>query len=136
MGNYYGTFTRCIITMFEVTLANWGPPCRALINTLGEEFGYVILVYRCVAGFTVLNVISAVFINQTMKVAEADTHLMISQKMRAQANYTHRLRKLFEELDVSGHGAITWEEFSEKISHPKMMAYMSTLGIDPLDLEA
>ena len=65
--DYYGTATRSIITMFEVTLANWGPPCRALVNLVGEPFGYFLLTYRCVCGFAVLNVISAVFIQQTMK---------------------------------------------------------------------
>jgi len=36
---YFGTFTRAMVTMFEVTLANWAPACRLLTNNVSEAYG-------------------------------------------------------------------------------------------------
>merc|ERR1712224_558435 len=33
---FYGTFSRTMLTMFEITLGNWMPPCRALVENVGE----------------------------------------------------------------------------------------------------
>ena len=33
---WQGTFTRSLLTMFEVLFANWGPPCRLLVDNVSE----------------------------------------------------------------------------------------------------
>ena len=53
--DYYGTFTRTFLTMFEILFANWGPPCRVLVDFVDEAFSLFFLVYRCMIGFAVLN---------------------------------------------------------------------------------
>merc|ERR1712032_510202 len=63
--SYFGTFSRTQITMFEVHLANFAPTCRVLVKYCGEGYAFVFLAYRCLAGFAILNVITAVFIQQT-----------------------------------------------------------------------
>ena len=40
--------------MFEILFANWGPPCRALVDHVDEAFSIFFLVYRCMIGFAVL----------------------------------------------------------------------------------
>merc|ERR1712048_1519168 len=81
--SYYGTFSRSMITMFEIHLANFAPACRVLVDTVGEEYAYLFLCYRCLAGFAILNVINAVFIQQTMRVAQQDHDVMIDLKQKA-----------------------------------------------------
>ncbi|CAE7780787.1 CACNA1H, partial [Symbiodinium pilosum] len=53
---YYGTFSRTILTMFEILFANWAPPARVLLENMSEWFSVFFLLYRCVLGFAVLNV--------------------------------------------------------------------------------
>eukprot|EP00913_Durusdinium_trenchii_P012810 g12028.t1 len=79
---YYGTFTRTFLTMFEVLFANWGPPCRVLVENISEYFSIFFLLYRCVLGFAVLNVVNAVFVQQTIKTASSDEELAFKQKER------------------------------------------------------
>ena len=57
---YYGTFTRTFLSMFEIMppgavlqlrclrkrFANWGPPCRVLIENVSEWFSIFFLLYR------------------------------------------------------------------------------------------
>ncbi|CAE7758486.1 para, partial [Symbiodinium pilosum] len=87
---YYGTFSRTFLSMFEILFANWGPPCRVVVENISEWFSAFFLLYRCVLGFAVLNVVSAVFVQQTMKTASSDEELAFKQKERDVAMYTRK----------------------------------------------
>jgi hypothetical protein len=132
---YYGTFTRSMLTMFEVTMANWATPLRVLTDFVGEEYGFVILFYRCVCGFAVLNVIGAVFIQQTMKVMSQDTDIMLMEKQRTEAGFEKKMHQLFNILDVSRDCRISWEELEQKIDDPHVKTQAYFLGIDMDDIE-
>eukprot|EP00930_Biecheleria_cincta_P038986 TRINITY_DN26803_c0_g1_i1.p1 TRINITY_DN26803_c0_g1~~TRINITY_DN26803_c0_g1_i1.p1 ORF type:complete len:580 (-),score=102.46 TRINITY_DN26803_c0_g1_i1:204-1943(-) len=131
---YYGTFTRTILTMFEVLFANWSPPCRVLMDNVAEEFFVFFLVYRCLVGFAVLNVVNAVFVQQTMKVAQNDEDIVYRQREKAQSSYTSKLKRLFEELDESGDGILSKDEFDAVLKSAKLKFWMSQLDIETHDL--
>jgi len=132
---FYGTFTRSLTTMFEVIFANWTPACRVLTENISEWFGLFFICYRCLAGYAVLVTVDAVFVQYTMKVAQRDDELMISAKANQQKFYAEKLKHLFDELDSSGDGALTKEEFQLLIQDERLKALFSVLGIDPNDIE-
>ncbi|CAJ1388883.1 unnamed protein product [Effrenium voratum] len=131
---YYGTFTRSFLTMFEVLFANWGPPCRILVENVSEWFSVFFLLYRCVLGFAVLNVVNAVFVQQTMKTASSDEELAFKQKQKDMATYTRKVKRLFQTIDISGDGAINLEEFAKLVSSPKLQFWMGQLELEYHDL--
>jgi len=131
---YYGTFTRTILTMFEILFANWGPSCRILVESISEWFSLFFLVYRCVLGFAVLNVVNAVFVQQTMKTASSDEDLAFKQKEKDIAQYMRKVKRLFQTMDASGDGAINLEEFSKLVKSPKLKFWMSQLELEYHDL--
>lgn len=131
---YYGTFTRSFLTMFEIMFANWGPPCRVLVDNVSEWFSVFFLFYRCVLGFVVLNVVNAVFVQQTMKTASSDEELAFKQKQKDMALYTKKVKKLFSTIDLSGDGSINLEEFSKLVKSPKLQFWMSQLELEYHDL--
>eukprot|EP00434_Breviolum_minutum_P014696 symbB.v1.2.012960.t1/scaffold906.1/size153294/5 len=131
---YYGTFTRSLLTMFEVLFANWGPPCRLLVDNISEWFTMFFLLYRCVVGFAVLNVVSAVFVQQTMKMANSDEELAFRQKEKETASYARKVRKLFQHMDDSGDGALSLDEFAKLVQSPKLKFWMSQLELEYHDL--
>lgn len=133
---YYGTFWRSLITMFEITFANWAPTCRLLIDNVSEWFGLFFLLHRCVVGFAMLSVIQAVFIQQTMKSAQMDEDFMLQQKQREKESYAAKLKNVFKQLDTSGDGQLTWDEFHSLVSNDHMKLIMNTLDVDIRDLEA
>merc|ERR1712046_20720 len=96
---YYGSFGRNMLTMFEVTLGNWMPPCRALVENVGEQFIIFFLIYKLVIGFSVLSVISGVFIQETFKVATQDDRIMMMHKERARKTHALKMRALFDHAD-------------------------------------
>jgi len=132
---FYGTFTRSLLTLLEIMLANWSPPCRVLVENISEWYTIFFLIYRCIGGFAVLNIVNAVFIQTTLKVAQSQKDFMILQKERAQEDFAYKLKNLFYELDISGDGFVTIEEFKAMLSQPEIKTWMSALEIDPQDLE-
>jgi len=131
---YFGTFSRTILTMFEILFANWGPPCRILVENVNEWFSIFFLFYRCVLGFAVLNVVNAVFVQQTMKTANTDEELAFKQKEKDIALYTRKVKNLFQTMDQSGDGAINLEEFAKLVKSPKLKFWMSQLELEYHDL--
>ncbi|CAK9003474.1 unnamed protein product [Durusdinium trenchii] len=131
---YYGTFTRTILSMFEIMFANWAPACRVLVDNVSEWFSVFFLVYRCVMGFAVLNVVSAVFVQQAMKTASSDEELAFRQKEREVQAYNRKVLKLFQSIDHSGDGAISLEEFEKLVQSPKLKFWMSQLELEYHDL--
>jgi len=131
---YYGTFTRCFLTMFEILFANWSPPCRVLVENVSEWLSIFFLIYRCVLGFAVLNVVNSVFVQQTMRTASSDEELAFKQKEKDVAQYARKVSKLFAHMDDSGDGAINFEEFSKLVTSPKLKFWMSQLELEYHDL--
>jgi Ca2+-binding EF-hand superfamily protein len=128
---YYGTFWRSMVTMFEVSLANWAPACRVLFDEVDEAFSYFFLFYRCVIGFAVLSVIQAVFIQQTMKSIQLDDNTILEHQRQQKEKSLQKLRTVFVKLDTDQDGFLTWEEFQPLLHDDRMK-----LTIDSLDLEA
>eukprot|EP00437_Effrenium_voratum_P061655 CAMPEP_0181489198 /NCGR_PEP_ID=MMETSP1110-20121109/48831_1 /TAXON_ID=174948 /ORGANISM="Symbiodinium sp., Strain CCMP421" /LENGTH=291 /DNA_ID=CAMNT_0023615969 /DNA_START=167 /DNA_END=1042 /DNA_ORIENTATION=- len=131
---YYGTFSRTFLTMFEILFANWGPPCRVLVDQYSEWFTLFFLTYRCVLGFAVLNVVNAVFVQQTMKTASCDEELAFKQKEKDTASYIRKVKKLFQTVDASGDGAINLQEFSKLVQSPKLKFWLSQLELEYHDM--
>ncbi|CAE7206989.1 CACNA1I [Symbiodinium natans] len=131
---HYGTFTRTFLSMFEILFANWSPPCRVLVENVSEWFSVFFLLYRCVLGFAVLNVVNSVFVQQTMKTASSDEELAFKQKQRDVDMYTKKVRKLFSTMDASGDGAINLQEFAKLVQSPKLRFWMSQLELEYHDL--
>jgi len=131
---HYGTFTRTILSMFEILFANWSPPCRVLVENISEWFSVFFLLYRCVLGFAVINVVNSVFVQQTMKTASSDEELAFKQKQRDMEMYTKKVRKLFQTMDASGDGAINLQEFAKLVKSPKLRFWMSQLELEYHDL--
>lgn len=130
---YYGTFTRTFLTMFEILFANWAPACRILVET-NEWFTLFFLIYRCVIGFAVLNVVNAVFVQQTLKTASSDEELQFRQKQIEVDRYTRKVRQFFKTIDESGDGSITFDEFSQLVESPKLKFWVSQLELEYHDL--
>merc|ERR1740130_1412094 len=55
---YFGSFTRCLLSMFELTLANWPPVTRLLAEEVSEWFMLLCVMHKVCIGFAVIGVIN------------------------------------------------------------------------------
>jgi len=131
---YWGTFTRATHTMFEVTLANWGPRSWQLTNEVSEWYALFFICYKCIMGFAVVQVILAVFMQQTFKTAAMDEQIMIDEKKNQAAAILRHITRLFAIIDTSGDGKIDSDEFTTVMHDPNVKTWLGAIGLEDSDV--
>lgn len=127
---YFGTFSRALLTMFEITLANWPPVCRALTENVTEWFMLFFLIHKVTMGFAVIGVINGVLMQETFKVASYDDTIMMRTKQKAMQNHIKKMQLLFEEADTSEDGKIDLDEFKEILADSELKAWLGAMELD------
>lgn len=130
MYNYFGTFTKAMLTMFELSLANWVMVCRVVSEDVGEVFGFIILAYVLFLVFAVTKVITAAFIIETHRVVADTLELVVLEKERHNKRLTDNFWNVFQEADSSGDGHVDWAEFQDIISDRRLTMQLQALDFD------
>eukprot|EP00928_Gymnodinium_smaydae_P037549 TRINITY_DN26048_c0_g1_i1.p1 TRINITY_DN26048_c0_g1~~TRINITY_DN26048_c0_g1_i1.p1 ORF type:complete len:534 (-),score=63.42 TRINITY_DN26048_c0_g1_i1:93-1694(-) len=131
--SYFGTFSRCFFTMFELTLANWPPACRLLAENVSEWFLLFGMMHKLFLGFAVVGVVNGVFMQETFKVASMDDILMVRQKERAAKIHREKMTDFLMEADVGEDGFVSKDEFLAILSDPHIAMWLSSMELDPKD---
>jgi len=132
---YFGTFTRTFVTMFEISVGNWAPVCRLLMEQVSEWFGLFFISYSCSLCFAVVNVIRAVFIAETGRIAASDDQIALMRKEQNKQTLVGKLQDIFDELDESGDGVVNQTEFNQLVTDPVIRQYLGTLDVDTDDIK-
>jgi voltage-gated sodium channel len=127
---YFGTFTKSLLTMFEVTFGSWVPVTRFLFSNVDERFAIFFMLYRLIIGIGVLRVIYGVFLHVTFECATNDEDIVLAQKTREDKRFDQRMRALFHKFDVSGDGVLTRSEFSAILHNPRVKTLLSAMELD------
>eukprot|EP00930_Biecheleria_cincta_P042215 TRINITY_DN29036_c0_g1_i1.p1 TRINITY_DN29036_c0_g1~~TRINITY_DN29036_c0_g1_i1.p1 ORF type:complete len:530 (+),score=82.72 TRINITY_DN29036_c0_g1_i1:44-1591(+) len=133
---YFGTFSRSLLTLFEMTLANWPPVCRLLVDNVSEWFMPFCIMHKVTMGFAVIGVINGVLMQETFKVASNDNAVMIRNKQRSMALYAQKFRHFFREADTSGDGRMDLDEFSAVMKHEELRVWLAACELDVTDVRA
>jgi len=129
----FGSFSRAFTTMLEMTLGNWVPPTRMLIEHVSEWYAPVLRVYVCVINFAVIQVVRSVFIHETFNVASMDCDIMIMQQEQKIQKHATNMEILFAEADESGDGYVTLEEFEQITTDPRVKSWLAAMDFDVSD---
>eukprot|EP00931_Biecheleriopsis_adriatica_P020542 TRINITY_DN13693_c0_g1_i1.p1 TRINITY_DN13693_c0_g1~~TRINITY_DN13693_c0_g1_i1.p1 ORF type:complete len:669 (-),score=139.26 TRINITY_DN13693_c0_g1_i1:76-2082(-) len=122
---YFGTSSRCLLTMFEMTLANWIPVARMLIEDVGEWYSIFAIANKITIGFAVVGIINGVFMQETFKVAASDDIIMMRQTERTTKLHCKKMQALFVHADSSGDGLLVKEEFREVMKDPQVTTWLA-----------
>eukprot|EP00929_Paragymnodinium_shiwhaense_P110684 TRINITY_DN7787_c0_g2_i1.p1 TRINITY_DN7787_c0_g2~~TRINITY_DN7787_c0_g2_i1.p1 ORF type:complete len:677 (-),score=117.39 TRINITY_DN7787_c0_g2_i1:416-2329(-) len=132
---YFGTFTRGFLSLFELTMGNWVPIARTMVEHVSEWYMVFIIVYRTLVGFAVLKVVTAIFNAETFRVTQTDDDVMIMHKERAIAIHTRRMQQLLLEGDASQDGYLTISEFSDLMADNGVRKWLAAQEIEFKDIE-
>jgi len=133
---HFGSFARSMLTMFEMTLGNWIIPCRALVENVSEWYMLFFLFHKFIIGFSVVSVITGVFIQETFKVATSDDLIMLHTKARELKKHESKMRLLFESADADGDGTLDRSEFIQVMdgdTKGTVKKWLSSMGLDVED---
>jgi len=132
---HFGSFARSMLTMFEMTLGNWMVPCRSLVENVSEWYMLFFLMHKFIIGFSVVSVITGVFIQETFKVATSDDQIMMNNKKRTMREHEAKMKEFFAHADADGSGSLDQEEFVEVMHQEKVRTWLSSMGLDVEDAE-
>ncbi|CAE7491913.1 SCN4A [Symbiodinium sp. CCMP2456] len=132
---YFGTFTRALLSLFEMTLANWPPVCRLLMEEVSEWWMIFCLFHKLTMGFAVVGVINGVLMQETFKVAHMDDTVMVREKQRAMRTHVSKMSALFHDADTSGDGRLDIEEFKTILQHYEVKIWLAAMDLDVSDVE-
>eukprot|EP00929_Paragymnodinium_shiwhaense_P069750 TRINITY_DN35192_c0_g1_i2.p1 TRINITY_DN35192_c0_g1~~TRINITY_DN35192_c0_g1_i2.p1 ORF type:complete len:191 (-),score=17.95 TRINITY_DN35192_c0_g1_i2:182-754(-) len=121
--------------MYELTMANWVPIARLVVDVSGEWYMIFFVVYRTLVGFAVLKVVTAIFNAETFRVSQSDDDIMLLHKERQIAIHTRRMQQLVLEADESGDGYLGLDEFQAILQDKRVQKWRLAQEIEFMDLE-
>merc|ERR1719375_2096720 len=135
--HYFGRFSASMLTMYQLTMAPgaWSSIGRILIFDVHWAYVLIFAPYGWLVSFTVIRVISALFLKQVLNAAAVDPEAAMNEKMKKKAREMQQLRQLFEQADADGGGHMALEEFKNLLEQPRARTILSILEIDPQDSE-
>jgi hypothetical protein len=134
MYEYFGTFSRCALSMFEIVLGNWPPVARLLSENVSEWFTIISVIHRFAIGFAIVGVINGVILQETFKVAATDDLIMVRQKKKMAENNRSKMDGLFRALG-SPDGTVTFTEFSKIAEDDIIKTWLQSMDVETDDLE-
>jgi len=81
--------------------------------------------------FSILNIVTGVFVDGAIELAKRDRKTMIEKQNRNKEATRKHLVSLLSQLDTNGDGTISKDEFFSAILLEDVQAFMDSLGIDP-----
>eukprot|EP00929_Paragymnodinium_shiwhaense_P042696 TRINITY_DN22051_c0_g1_i2.p1 TRINITY_DN22051_c0_g1~~TRINITY_DN22051_c0_g1_i2.p1 ORF type:complete len:367 (-),score=52.18 TRINITY_DN22051_c0_g1_i2:83-1183(-) len=131
---YFGTFTRGLLSMYEITMGNYANIARHLHENVSEWYLPLVLGYRCLVSFALIKVISGIFLHETFKTAASNDEIMIMQRDRAMQRHVRKMHQLFKEADESGDGYLTFEEFQNIVADQRISTWLAAQEIEVRDV--
>jgi len=126
-------FSRTMLTMFEMTLGNWMPPCRALVENVSEWYSIFFLMHKFLIGFSVVSIINAVFIQESFQVAGFDETIMLRNHERSIRLHEEKMLELFKRVDEDGVGVLGRAEFMKIVGKPVVIRWLASIGLQQED---
>merc|ERR1712039_1164013 len=91
---HFGTSARSAYTMFEATFsAGWVPVARTLIEDVNSFLGIFWVLYIILINFTVMRVVAAIFLKQTMSAANDDAERVAMATMKDREKFGNVLHQ-------------------------------------------
>lgn len=127
----YGTSYRATYTMFQVTFSGCWP---SYVNPLFQEVSMWYALFFCIyvtfVVFAVMRVITAIFLKETLDAAGEDHEVVTAEKEANKKKYMRKLERIFCDIDVSGDGLISEEEFTNMLQDEQVKKYLVGLEVD------
>jgi hypothetical protein len=111
--NYWGTFPRCMLTMFEIAFGNRVDPFRLLFEQVNECYLVFYILYRCCICFAVMHVIAAVFVAETFKVASSSCVGISVGSSRQRGSCIRKLNQAAKRISAEGNKALSPKELEQ-----------------------
>jgi len=109
---------------------DWGEAAN-LIAHAGPVYGVMVAFFVFINLFSVLNIVTGIFVDGAIELGKQDRLLMIARQNASREVNRQHLVALLEEVDTDGDGVISKDEFFFSLENGAVQDFMDALGIDP-----
>jgi len=133
--NHFGSVVQTMLSLYmAVTGGNdWSLYYHLLQHT--GIYQYLFLGYTFFFAFAIYNILTGIFVERAVAANMPDREQQIMQERRKLLEQADELRYLFSCLDLDASGLISLDEFLKCMKNPRIVAYMSSVGVSVHDVE-
>jgi len=128
---HYGTLGDSIITLFKAISGgmDWGDVAQPL-QELHMGYFLCFVLFVIVVTFGILNIVTAVFVEDAKGIANIEKAPVIQQHMEERKAHAEALKALFRDADTDNSGTLTRQELEFQLSSNEAAASLSLLDLD------
>jgi len=132
----WGSVEAATFTLFKVTSGgkDWEESFD-VVNLCGFVPSILFIFYIVFEVLAAVNIVTALFVDKAMKLAQPDLDMMIMEKKRADMRNANALMAVCREADSNGSGTISFQEFEELMTDTKIRQTFELKGLDIKDAE-
>lgn len=132
---YWDNVMDSMMTLFMAITGgiNWEECYKPLKDVSLLAMGFMNL-YIVIGFFTILNVVTGVFVNTAIESANTDKDLATLKQMHKRLAQVDNLKQIFQEIDDSNANQVSIDELEEALATNKMGSFMESLGISTDDV--
>lgn len=128
---YWGSVLKSMLSLFMATTS--GLDWEAIYDPLKEAgpiFNAIFILYIIFFTFVLVNTLTSIFVDATIRNSEKDYHMIIDVELEKKTQFVKKLKTIFEEIDKSKKGEITFDNFLQFIKDPRMQAFTASLDVE------
>jgi len=131
LAEYYGSVSTAMVTLFMSI--SGGVDWKDAIEPLQHvhwlyEMAFVFFIYFMFFG--VLNIVISAFVQAAAEIAKKDREYLVHRELEATEAYNKKIKEFFADADRDQSGILSWEEFEDHLTNPKVSAYFTSLELD------
>ncbi|CAL1137347.1 unnamed protein product [Cladocopium goreaui] len=130
---YFGNFTRAMLSMFEITLRNWPPVARLLQEKVSPWLVIFSIGHKIIFGFACLAVINGVFMQETFKVAQQDDQIMLRTVETKKNAHRRKMKMFFQHANDDDDNILSIDEWKDVLSEEKVKHWFAAQGLSISD---
>merc|ERR1711972_1058534 len=102
---------------------------------VSNVFALFYVVYSSLVIFAALRIATALLIRDTMAAASKDQGLMVELELQSKQKYAEQLKAVFNMMDISGEGQVSYDELQAMCCDPKACAILELLDVQMSHVE-
>jgi hypothetical protein len=120
--HYYGNLAISVLALFMSISGgvDWENMVQPLLQEIHWIYAFLFVSFISFSVFALLNVVTGVFVDSSLRKAKEDKELYMS----------NHIRSMFRKLDVDHSGSVEWSEFEKQLDLPNVIDYFKAIDMD------
>eukprot|EP00746_Dinoflagellata_sp_MGD_P058109 gnl/MRDRNA2_/MRDRNA2_249301_c0_seq1.p1 gnl/MRDRNA2_/MRDRNA2_249301_c0~~gnl/MRDRNA2_/MRDRNA2_249301_c0_seq1.p1 ORF type:complete len:779 (+),score=152.16 gnl/MRDRNA2_/MRDRNA2_249301_c0_seq1:307-2337(+) len=131
----FGTIGKSMFTLAQImTLDSWAVHVVRPTEKIVPYMWLFFLSFLCLSTFVILNLVTGIFLDQTLSVAKQDHNAEMERIRRKRETQFTKLKEMFEAVDEDGSGELNENEFEMLVEDSTVLALFQSIGFEASEL--